>query len=309
MPAILLSDAMLRALSPGEKLIEFWDKRVPGLCLRISPGGARTWTFRYRPEDLRSFKRLGLGRYPEVGLALARARGEEKRVEVAGGADPQGERKATREVERRALTFNALADAFLEPYACVHKASWRNDELYLKVHVRPVWGEKKAKTIGRADAAALLDAIARTAPTSANRVQSVLSKLFNWSIGSAFWKSIPVAQMRKRAKEVPKDRTLSSDEICVLWRAIEEGPISESVADALKMVLLTGLRPGEIAGTALAELVDIEIDGHARLEISAARMKSRRPHITPLAPLALSIVRNWLSIAALGQEQLLLVPL
>ena len=63
MPSVLLTDALLRSIKPGEKLIEYWDTRVSGLCLRISPGGVRTWTFRYRPKDSTSFKRLSLGRY------------------------------------------------------------------------------------------------------------------------------------------------------------------------------------------------------------------------------------------------------
>src|ERR1019366_6015427 len=100
MPSAVLNDAMLRAIAASEKLVEFWDQRVPGLCLRVLPSGVRTWTFRYRPKDSPSLKRLGLGRYPEVGLALARERAEKKRVEVPGGADPQGERKAKREAER-----------------------------------------------------------------------------------------------------------------------------------------------------------------------------------------------------------------
>ena len=96
MPAVMLTDALLRATKPSEKPSELWDSRVSGLCLRISPGGARTWTLRYRPRDSVSFKRLSLGRYPEIGLAVARARAQEKRVEVSGGADPQGERRAKR---------------------------------------------------------------------------------------------------------------------------------------------------------------------------------------------------------------------
>jgi len=39
MPSVLLTDALLRSIKPGEKLIEYWDTRVSGLCLRISPGG------------------------------------------------------------------------------------------------------------------------------------------------------------------------------------------------------------------------------------------------------------------------------
>jgi integrase len=304
MPSVLLTDVLLRGFAPGQKLAEFWDKRVLGLCLRVSPSGIRTWTFRYRPKDSSSFKRLGLGRYPEVSLAVARARAEEKRVEVAGGADPQGERKTRREADRRALTFDALADSYLERYARLHKTSWRNDQLYLAAHVRPAWGGRNAEKINRADAAALLDGIAKTAPTSANRTQATLSKLFNWAIESGYLQANPVARMKKRAKETPKDRTLSSDEIRILWRAIGAGSVSGSIAAALRFILLTGQRPGEAAGAAVVELVDIKNSRRARLEIPADRMKGRRAHVVPLAPMALEIVQAQLSGAMAGQSHL-----
>jgi len=296
MPAVLLTDALLRSIKPGEKLKELWDSRISGLCLRVSPGGACTWTFRYRPKDSTSFKRLSLGRYPEVGLSLARQRAEEKRVEVAGGADPQGERKAKREAS--ALTFDSVADAYLERYAKPHKRSWANDVLYLKAHVRPAWGARPANRISRADAATLLDAIAKAAPTSANRTQSILCRLFNWAIESGLLEANPVARMPKRARETAKDRTLSPDEIRLLWRAIGD---DGSIAAALRLLLLTALRPGEAAGLEISAAADIDSPARARLEIPAARMKGGKPHVVPLAPMALAIVRAQLERAVEGQ--------
>ncbi len=302
MPTALLNDAMLRAIVPGEKLVEHWDQRVPGLCLRVLPSGIRTWTFRYRPKDSPSLKRLGLGRYPEVGLAMARERAEKKRVEVAGGADPQGERRAKREAERDALTFDRLADDYIERYAKRHKASWQNDRLMLAVHVRPAWGGRNVEKITGADAAALLDGIAKRAPTSANRTQSILSRLFNWAIESGHVAASPVARMKKRAKETAKDRILSPDEIRVLWWEIGNGRVYESVAAALRFVLLTGQRPGEVAGATIAELKHIDNGARACLEIPAERMKARRAHVVPLAPMALRIAQERLSRAFEGQE-------
>ena len=303
MPAKMLTDALLRGqdAAPGEKLRELWDSRVSGLCLRISPGGARTWTFRYRPKDSTSFKRLSLGAYPEVGLALARARAQEKRVEVAGGADPQGERRAKREAEGRALHFGALADMYIERYAKSHKRSWGNDALYLRAHVRLAWEDRPANTITRADAAELLDNIAKTAPTSANRSQSILSKLFNWSVTSGLLQVNPLARMPKRAKEKAKDRVLAPDEIRVLWPALDG---DGSITAALRFLVLTGLRPGEAAGATIAELGDVDNPARARLEIPAARMKGGKAHVVPLAPMAMAIVRQQLDRAVEGQEHL-----
>jgi integrase len=301
MPTVLLTDAMLRNLAPGEKLIEYWDARVSGLCLRVPPSGVRSWSFRYRPKGAVSRPRVPLGHYPEVWLALARSRAEALRVEVAGGGDPQGERAARRDEDRKALLFNDLADQFIERYAKPQKKSWRNDELYLRVHVRPVWGGRKAKSLSRADAAALLDEIAKTSPVSANRVQSTLSKLFNWSVESGLLDINAVARMKKRAREVAKDRILAPGEIRILWRVLKEG--QGSVEAPLLFLMLTGLRPGEAAGAAIEELRDID-DDRARLEIPGTRMKGGKAHVLPLAPLARAIVRGQLEQAMAGQSHI-----
>lgn len=302
MPSIQLTDAFLRTLAPDEKLTEYWDKRVPGLCLRVTPAGSRTWNFRYRPRNSTSFKRMGLGHYPEVGLAQARERAERKRVEVSGGADPQGAIRAERNAHANALTFNALANEYLERYARRHKASWKQDALLLAAHVRPHWGSRPARETTRADAAALLDDIAARAPTSANRVQSILSKLYNWAIESGFADANPVAAMKKRGKELARERVLSPDEIRVLWRAIAEGGLGEPVAAALRFVLLTGQRPGEVARIEIAELRDPDNGARARIEIPGARMKGKKPHVVPLAPMALAIVRERMDRRCEGQE-------
>ena len=110
--------------------------------------------------------------------------------------------------------------------------------------------------------------------------------------------------MKKRAKEVPKERVLTASEIRVLWHAIGDRPLYDSVASALRFVLLTGLRPGEAAGAALAELKDVGNGARACLDTSAQRMKTRRSHVAPLTPMALQIVKGQLSRAVEGQAHL-----
>ena len=146
-------------------------------------------------------------------------------------------------------------------------------------------GRAASEQISRADTAALLDNIAKTAPTSANRTQSILSRCFNWAVESGLLEANPLARMPKRAKEAAKDRVLSPDEIRALWQALDG---DGSVATALRFLLLTGLRPGEVAGLEISEVVDIDDPARARLEIPASRMKGGRPHVHPLAPMALA---------------------
>lgn len=304
MAVIALTDAFVRNIKPGATRAEYWDTRVSGLCLRMSPSGKATWTLRYRPQGSTSFKRLTLGRYPEIGVALARERAETQRVAVSGGADPQGEIRSRREQSARALTFGKLAAEYIERYAKAQKKSWAHDELLLRVHVLPEWAGRRADKVTRADAAALLDKIAPRAPSSANRTHTVVAKVFNWAVDSGLMDNSPMFRMRKRARERAKERVLAPDEIRVLWQALDTANIAPAVAAALRVLLLTGQRPGEVAGVALGEIKDDNNAARARIELPAERMKGGRAHVLPLAPMALEIVRERLGHAMEWQTHL-----
>jgi integrase len=99
--------------------------------------------------------------------------------------------------------------------------------------------------------------------------------------------------LKKRAVEGVKDRTLSDAEIAVLWPELEAANgILDDVALALKALLLTGQRPGEIVGARQGELVDLDNSAKARWEIPAERMKARRAHVVPLAPMARALFQD-----------------
>ena len=296
MPTETLTAALVRKLwrappkTPGRR-VEYWDAKVPGLCLRISAGGSATWSLRYRPRHGGGYQRVTLGALPAVGLADAREHANRLRVDVATGADPQRERMAKRAAAANALTFDRLAQQYLDQYARPRKSSWRNDESYLK-RPREAWGDRDATTISRRDAIVLLDEIKRTAPVSANRTHSVLVTLFNWAVEDQLLDATPIAGLKKRGVEGTKDRTLSDPEIRVLWRELEAANgMVDDVALALRVLLLTGQRPGEVAGARRGELIDLDDPAKARWEIPAERMKARRPHVVPLAPMARKLFR------------------
>src|SRR5215207_7847049 len=180
MPTEALTDNRVRSAPPPiSGILELWDTKCSGLCLRVMASGFRSWTFRYRPKGSASLKRVTLGPYPSITLTEARDRADRMRVAVRKGADPQCERqeeiRTAREVEeRRALTFNDLADLYLERYAKRHKASWRNDEGYIARHVRREWGDRPAHSIIKQEVAKLLLEVKERTPTGANRTRSVL---------------------------------------------------------------------------------------------------------------------------------------
>lgn len=298
MPVLLLTSQFtnnLRYPDKGAGPVEYWDAKVSGLCLRVFGSGRATWSFRYRPKGGHSYERITLGNLSDLTLADARGRATRLRVEVADGGDPQMTRRQKRHAALDTLTFDRLADRYIDEYAKPNKASWKNDELYLK-RPREKWKKKAAAEVTRRDVITLLDQIKADAPVSANRIQTTLSGMFNWAVEGELLSANPIAGMKKRAKETPKERTLKDDEIRVLWAALEAPTgITIDTADALRFLLLTGQRPGEVSGMVKAELTYLDTPREARWEIPAARMKARRPHVVPLTPMASAILKGALA--------------
>ena len=301
MPPMMLTDARIKAAAaPKTGIVELWDEKTSGLCLRLMASGRKSWSFRYRPRSSKRLRRITLGSYPSMTLADARAHAERLRVAVREGADPQHDTKtaitaARATEEREELTFEALARKYIETYAKRHKASWSNDDGYLRRHALKNWGQRTASSITRKDVVRLLSDVVETTPTGANRTRSVLAKLFSWAVDEELLSANPVLGVKKPHKESGgRMRILSDDELRLLWFAIGESSVSTNTAAALKVMALLGQRANEVAGMQAAELVHIDLPAEARWEIPAARMKARRPHVVPLPPLAREIILNQL---------------
>ena len=295
MPTETLTDARVRSAAPPKTgILELWDGKTSGLCFRVMKSGVRSWTFRYRPHSGAAFRRVTLGRYPALSLVEARGAAERLRDRVRTGADPQQQTRSDREALRaapEALTFDALADLYIERYAKRQKASWKNDEGYLRANARPAWGQRNAASITSQDAARLLFDVVDVAPVSANRLRSVLVKLFGWACESALLSGNPMLGVKKPHREGKgKTRTLNDQEIRVLWHALEKAEAAPGIVAALKCLLLLGQRPGEVAGMAVSELHHLNNDRTAHWELPPSRMKARRAHVVPLPPLAREIV-------------------
>ena len=92
--------------------------------------------------------------------------------------------------------------------------------------------------------------------------------LFNWAVEDQLLDATPIAGLKKRAVEGTKDRTLSDEEIARLWRELKTGNgMIDDVALALQVLLVTGQRPGEVAGSQQRELFDLDDPVKARWEI------------------------------------------
>ena len=129
------------------------------------------------------------------------------------GDDPGRKAVEQRRAERESETVTELIDLYINLHARPKKRSWREDQKALQANAIPAWGHRKTRDITRRDIVALLDKItARGSPIMANRMKSVLHRLFRFAIARDFIQINPVASVEAN-KETPRDRTLNDEEI------------------------------------------------------------------------------------------------
>lgn len=280
-----MTEQTIKGLSvPEGARAEISDIRCPGLRLRAS-ANSKAWYFVGATERGAKVARVKLGRWPAMTLAVARRRADETRAALADGASkaqPNGDD----------LTFQALADRYLEQ-AKRRKASWKQDEAFLK-RATTTLGTRRANSLTRSDFAELLHEVAATAPVSANRMQTVLRTMMGHAVDDGLLLANPLAGARKiGGREKAKDRVLSDQEIETLWRALDddEAPAALTIRMALRTILLTCARPGEVAAMRRDELSDIDGKAPAWL-LPGERTKNGRAHLLPLSGLAVETIKT-----------------
>jgi integrase len=157
------------------------------------------------------------------------------------GEDPVEIRKTA----RRAPSIADLAVDYLERHAVPKKRpkSVRDDRAMLDNIILPKLGAKKVDAIGRRDVEAIQVAM-KDRPYQANRVLSLLSKMFNLAVE---WKWRPDNPARgvERYQEQKRERWLSDEELRRLCAVLDEHP-NRRAANAVRLQLLTGARLGEV---------------------------------------------------------------
>jgi integrase len=267
---------------------EYRIKGTHGLVLRVTASGAKSWAYWLKDPKTRRWRMKTLGRYPAVTLDRARQEAMRLSLAVADGEDPFA--------RGQSLTLAALAAHYMTRHAQPKKRSADQDQRMLRADVVPSLGTYLAREVTKPDVVQLLDKISdRGAHIGANRTLALVRKLYNWAIAEGHVASNPAAGIPLRAKEEPRSRVLSDDEIRAFWLGLD-GPGFEPVtADALRLQLLLVARVREVTGMIRDELV-LERDAPLWI-LPKARAKGNRDVLRPLPPAALCIVRRRLEVA------------
>jgi integrase len=276
---------------------------VAGLFLRITPSGAASWILRVIVAGRR--RDIGVGSYPEVGLAKAREKAKEMRDEIAQGQDPIAERLDARLAKRAAataaakrVTFNDCVARFLLMKAKEftnpkHISQW---ESTLRDYAAPVIGDRPVGEITRVDIEAVLVPLWETKTETATRVRGRIEAVLNWATVNGYrhgdnparWKGnlAAVLPAPTKLKAVKHHKALPWRDIYLFMLSLRE---RQGVsARCLEFLILTGTRSGEARGAKWDEL-----DLSARLwTIPAERMKMGKQHIVPLCDDAIALLER-----------------
>ena len=223
----------------------------------------------------------------EISDALTKARAihAEQKIKIRTGINPAIERNLKAHEIDTMPTVEQFSDTYITMYAKAEKKSWEQDKRYLDADVVPALGGMPMDAVKRGHIIALLDKKQKAgAMVTRNRLISLLSKFFNYAIERDVVESNP-AQGIKRTKETSKERVLSDDEIRFFWDATgENSRLSPSVKLALRLILVTGQRPGEVA-----ELHTSQIEGDVW---TITDPKNSRTHLVPLSEMALQVIEE-----------------
>ena len=258
-----------------------------GLYLRVGKN-RKTWLFLYR--NIRGKKKFHrLGEYTEK-LDLKAARGELIRAKemLLRGEDPAEEKTRVKTEQITAPTVADVAEIYLERWAKPNKRTWREDQRMLKKDVIPAIGNRKAKDVTRIEIINILENIATRreggARVTPNRTLALIRKMFNFACERGILEHSPCAGIKPLAKEKSKSRFLNAEEIKTFWQALDSASMSDEIKRALKLILGTAQRPGEVISMQLSE-----IEGQW-WTIPANKTKNGKEHRVYLSSLALELI-------------------
>ena len=278
---LTISKQSVDGLSVEGKETVFWDRELPGFGVRVYPSGTKIYVAQSRGPN--GIKRLSLGRHGEITAEEAR-----KQAATAVARIKQGEEPVARPL-KPALTVADLAERYIEGHVKVH-CNAHTQMIYagsLRNHILPALGAKAVGSVGRTEVAALHYEMRET-PRAANRALLVLSKMF--SLAEAWGQAPPGGNPCRfvlRYKEGRRERFLTEDEYRQVGAALreleDEGKVPTRAAAALRLVMLTGCRVGEVLTLKWSDVDRKSGEIRLRDAKTGARM-------VPLTPAALEVL-------------------
>jgi integrase len=271
---------------------EMWwddDPKASGFGVRSYRGGGKSFFIDYRIEGRQ--RRFTIGPFPRWSADAARERAKELRIEIDRGIDPAGVKRERRE----AATVQDLIDRYIKdhlPTKTVGEPRINDEKRMLEMIGQHLGKHAKVADIHDGDIREMHRSItASRGPVRANRVLAICSKMFSLSLSSQAGENTPWRNAEQgnpckgvaRNHEEARDRYFSKSELERIADALADYP--GVGADCIRLVMLTGCRPGEAMQAKWSEF-----EKPGSWVRPSAHVKQRKKHEIPLSPPAVELI-------------------
>lgn len=263
-------------------------------------GASKSWVLRIVVGDKR--RHIGLGAYPLVTLAQARAKALKVREQIEQGVDPVEQKKASKSAikaaQAREITFKQCALAYID----THSHAWRNSKhrqdwpRSLEMYVFPHIGNLLIKDVEQVHILKVLNPIWMSKTETATRVRGRIELIMDYAAvrgyrdhdNPARWKG-RLDKILPKPSKVAKVKHYEAVSVDALPSFIAELSLHESMSvKCLLFTVLTACRSGEARGATWSE-----IDMQAKVwTIPVERMKAGKEHQVPLSDQAIDLLAS-----------------
>jgi integrase len=295
-----LTNAQIKGLKPKAGM-RYSKAAGGGLLLDITPGGVRSWVFRYRLNGWR--EKLVLGHYPDLSLKAARARRDELAAQVARGESPALQKKLARAGMPTNPTVREFGERYYKEIVTERFKDPKQIRRYLDNEIYPTLSEKALKDVNALDVQGLVYRKRDNGQiAAAMQLRNVLKQMFDYAIETRLVTVNPAAMVAARfiGKARKRSRVLTPNEIRLYLSTIYQSNMRRQFKLALHILLLTLSRKSELL---LARWKDVNFEAGEWL-IPEENAKGGKPHLVYLSKQVAGMFRELKSLA--GESELVL---
>ena len=271
-----LTDYVIKTLKPsrGQKgWREISDGGCRGLLIKLSPRGELVWAMRLTVNGNRVYHTVG--GYPAVSLSEARKRVSAYISRARDGSSPE---ETDARLQAETLTVSATHALYIQAMKnSLAKNTIALKEAMFRDHILPVAGKRLIRKIRRADVVEIVEFVkSKGMKIQANRVFSEFMAMLRWAEQRDYIDGVPSFNKFK-TKEQPRRRTLTGEELGVLWEVSKD--IGKLSGDFIRLLILSGQRRDDVR---LMRWDEIDMKS-CTWTIPADRYKTRMTHVVPLS--------------------------
>jgi integrase len=284
-----LTERGIAALKPKPGRYDAWDALVPGLAVRVSEAGHKSFVLVARYPGRKNPTRKAIADVGAITLAGAREQARAWLARIQQGIDPKLALARERQAAEAAAgnTFGAVAEKFITTELPKQRRGHVVERL-LRKEVLPHWKGRPVGEITHRDVRELvLKIVDRGTRAYARNVLDAIRGAFAFAVDRGVIDVSPTAMIKPSritgAKAI-RTRTLTDIELRALWDAA--GELGYPHGPLVRMLMLTGCRLNEVAGARWREF-----DLAGRLwRVPSERFKSNAQHVVPLCDDAMALL-------------------